>query len=226
MHVYFFFRIDFVGDCFTNTIQFMKFSTKDQDNDAFDGHCAVAYNSGWWHNNCHCANPNGLFGQGMTYRHWHTQTYFLKSTKLMVRRNVQQNREALLQVHESVEVPFNPDYWKNLKRKLIDCLCKYWFLKFIKLLFKTLFGYAVWSPFFYSRYMAEYYRYDVKPHIIHQSITTVFTWFNQVTLLTDKTFALPNHGHLFYEVSMFSLPFVIINVVLLLVYVIKFYVFQ
>lgn len=80
--------------------------------------------------------------------------------------------------------------------------------------------------FFYSRYMAEYYRYDVKPHIIHQSITTVFTWFNQVTLLTDNTFALPNHGHLFYEVSMFSLPFVIINVVLLLVYVIKFYVFQ
>nr|XP_022309172.1 ficolin-2-like [Crassostrea virginica] len=99
-----------VGDCFTNTIQFMKFSTKDQDNDAFDGHCAVSYNSGWWYNNCHCANPNGLFGQGMTYRHWHTQTYFLKSTKLMVRRNVQQNREALLQVHESVEVPFNPDY--------------------------------------------------------------------------------------------------------------------
>ena len=128
MYVYFFFQIDFVDDCFTNTntntntqtIHHMKFSTKDRDNDAYYGHCANLYFSAWWHNSCHCANPNGLYlegetslydkGKGMTYDYWHTHTYSLKSTKLMVIRNVQQNWEALLQVHEPVEVPFSPDF--------------------------------------------------------------------------------------------------------------------
>ena len=119
MYVYFFFQIDFVDDCFTQTIHNVNFSTKDQDNDASDVQCANTYFSGWWHNSCHCANPNGLYlagpnsryGRGMTYSPWHTQYYSLKSTKLMVRRNVQQNTKAWLQDHEpvEVEVPLNLD---------------------------------------------------------------------------------------------------------------------
>ncbi|XP_048751642.2 ficolin-2-like [Ostrea edulis] len=85
-----------VGDCFTSGINNMKFSTKDQDNDATSGSCAVRYQSGWWHNSCHCSNPNGLylagetsiFGDGITYSPWLTHYYSLKTIQLMVRRVV------------------------------------------------------------------------------------------------------------------------------------------
>ncbi|XP_062594219.1 ficolin-2-like, partial [Saccostrea cucullata] len=91
-----------VGDCFTSTtysqpIQNMKFTTKDRDNDVErNNNCAVMYNSGWWHNACHCANPNGLylagnttvFGKGITYYPWLTHNYSLKTIRLMVRKVV------------------------------------------------------------------------------------------------------------------------------------------
>ena len=89
----------FTADCFTgitNKINNMKFSTKDQDNDRVAYNCATTFNSGWWHNDCHCSNPNGLylagadaaFGKGMTYRDWHTNYYSLKTTTLMVRKTI------------------------------------------------------------------------------------------------------------------------------------------
>ncbi|XP_075542594.1 techylectin-5A-like isoform X2 [Dermacentor variabilis] len=37
-----------------------KFTTLDKDNDGEKYNCAVRYRSGWWHNLCHMANPNGL----------------------------------------------------------------------------------------------------------------------------------------------------------------------
>ncbi|XP_078329361.1 ficolin-2-like [Crassostrea virginica] len=88
-----------VPDCFTaitTKINNMKFSTKDQDNDRVAYNCATTFNSGWWHNDCHCSNPNGLylagadaaFGKGMTYRDWHTNYYSLKTTTLMVRKTI------------------------------------------------------------------------------------------------------------------------------------------
>ncbi|XP_048749148.2 ficolin-2-like [Ostrea edulis] len=86
------------GDCFTSrhSINNMKFTTKDQDNDANSGNCAVQFQSGWWHNSCHCSNPNGLylagetsiFADGITYDPWLTQYYSLKTIQLMVRRVV------------------------------------------------------------------------------------------------------------------------------------------
>ena len=40
----------------------MKFTTKDNDNDAgSDGNCAEQWNGGWWYNVCHRVNLNGLY---------------------------------------------------------------------------------------------------------------------------------------------------------------------
>ncbi|XP_062609942.1 ficolin-2-like [Saccostrea cucullata] len=86
-----------IGDCFTGTgnpIDNMKFSTLDQDNDNKTlGICAVSFTSGWWHNRCHCANPNGLylagnttiFAKGITYAPWRTHYYSMKTVQMMVR---------------------------------------------------------------------------------------------------------------------------------------------
>ncbi|XP_061170849.1 fibrinogen-like protein 1 [Saccostrea echinata] len=85
----------FSGDVGTgNPINNKMFSTKDQDNDnKNEGNCAVTFTSGWWHNRCHCANPNGLylagnttiFAKGITYAPWLTQYYSLRTVRLMVR---------------------------------------------------------------------------------------------------------------------------------------------
>eukprot|EP00105_Crassostrea_gigas_P046196 XP_019930344.1 PREDICTED: ficolin-1-like [Crassostrea gigas] len=61
-----------VDDCFTGTampINNMMFTTRDQDNDMLAENCADLSASGWWHNNCVCANPNGLYLSGETALH-------------------------------------------------------------------------------------------------------------------------------------------------------------
>lgn len=70
------------------------FSTKDQENDESSDNCAELYQSGWWHNACHCANPNGLYlagnnsvyAVGIVYQPSTGYYYSMKSIKLMVRR--------------------------------------------------------------------------------------------------------------------------------------------
>nr|AFK11373.1 fibrinogen gamma polypeptide [Callorhinchus milii] len=56
-----------VSDKFYTRINGMKFSTADQDNDAYDGNCALQDTSGWWMNKCHAANLNGNYYQGGHY---------------------------------------------------------------------------------------------------------------------------------------------------------------
>uniref|UniRef100_K1QUP3 Ficolin-1 n=1 Tax=Magallana gigas TaxID=29159 RepID=K1QUP3_MAGGI len=65
-----------VDDCFTGTampINNMMFTTRDQDNDMLAENCADLSASGWWHNNCVCANPNGLYLSGETALHGQQQ---------------------------------------------------------------------------------------------------------------------------------------------------------
>ena len=41
-----------------HTLNGMKFSTPDNDNDQSNGNCATSYTSGWWYNKCHNINTN------------------------------------------------------------------------------------------------------------------------------------------------------------------------
>ena len=53
-----------VGDSLTGThhnLNGMKFTTLDQDNDLGSKNCAVIFSGGWWFENCHNANLNGLY---------------------------------------------------------------------------------------------------------------------------------------------------------------------
>ena len=52
----------------------MKFSTKDQDNDNWSGHCAALVGGGWWFNSCLRTFLNGLYGSGSDWNHiiWYT----------------------------------------------------------------------------------------------------------------------------------------------------------
>ena len=71
----------------------MKFSTKDRDNDANGGNCAVSYKGAWWYRNCHYSNLNGLYSRtrrsGAQYNswyHWKNRHESLKFTEMKVRR--------------------------------------------------------------------------------------------------------------------------------------------
>ncbi|XP_078534237.1 fibrinogen-like protein 1 [Lissotriton helveticus] len=72
----------------------MKFSTKDKDNDNYEGNCAEEENSGWWFNRCHAVNLNGFYyngpytaktDNGIVWYTWHGWWYSLKSVTMKVR---------------------------------------------------------------------------------------------------------------------------------------------
>ncbi|XP_069487667.1 fibrinogen-like protein 1 isoform X2 [Ambystoma mexicanum] len=72
----------------------MKFSTKDKDNDNYEGSCAQEENSGWWFNRCHAANLNGFYykgpytaktDNGIVWYTWHGWWYSLKSVTMKAR---------------------------------------------------------------------------------------------------------------------------------------------
>lgn len=56
------------SDRFYTSHNGMQFSTFDNDNDAFDGNCALQDGSGWWMNRCHAAHLNGKYYHGKTKR--------------------------------------------------------------------------------------------------------------------------------------------------------------
>ncbi|XP_048403079.1 fibrinogen-like protein 1 [Stegostoma tigrinum] len=73
----------------------MRFSTKDRDNDRYEGNCAREDKAGWWYNRCHSANLNGHYykrgpftsktDDGIVWYTWHGWWYSLKSTVMKIR---------------------------------------------------------------------------------------------------------------------------------------------
>ena len=74
----------------------MRFSTKDQDNDEYDGNCATQYHGGggWWYNACTFINLNGAYKEymerlntaaGLLWQGWKSD-YSFKRTVMMIDR--------------------------------------------------------------------------------------------------------------------------------------------
>ncbi len=74
----------------------MRFTTHDQDQDLWEGgNCASGHLSGWWHNNCFKANPNGQMPptspvcastMGLNWFAYKGYDYSLKTMLLKIRR--------------------------------------------------------------------------------------------------------------------------------------------
>ncbi|KAK3106578.1 hypothetical protein FSP39_022974, partial [Pinctada imbricata] len=67
-----------------------QFYTKDHDT----GVCAATYKGGWWYEDCHDSNLNGLYlhgghstyADGVEWKTWHGYNYSLKTTEMKIRR--------------------------------------------------------------------------------------------------------------------------------------------
>ena len=84
------------GDSLSEDHLGYKFSTRDQDNDAWSsGSCAVLSKGGWWYNNCHNSNLNGhyyhtgsytsTYDDGVVWYHWKGYWYSLRFTEMKIR---------------------------------------------------------------------------------------------------------------------------------------------
>ncbi|XP_034456486.1 tenascin-X isoform X1 [Hippoglossus hippoglossus] len=66
------------------------FSTKDRDPSPFITRCAMSYRGGWWYQNCHEANLNGLYGidvkhQGIIWTSWKGKDTSIAFTEMKMR---------------------------------------------------------------------------------------------------------------------------------------------
>jgi len=82
------------GDALVYHLGF-KFSTRDQDNDAWSSSCAVTYKGGWWYDSCRHSNLNGhyyhtsvyasKYDDGVVWRHWKGYGHSLRFTEMKIR---------------------------------------------------------------------------------------------------------------------------------------------
>ncbi|XP_067131627.1 techylectin-5A-like [Centruroides vittatus] len=71
-----------------------KFSTKDRDNDFSNQSCAQIYKGGWWYENCHLSNLNGLYfdgphesyADGINWHTWKGYHYSLSEVDMKIRQ--------------------------------------------------------------------------------------------------------------------------------------------
>ncbi|XP_068105085.1 ficolin-1-like [Hyperolius riggenbachi] len=69
----------------------MMFTTLDQDNDQYSANCATSYKGGWWYNNCHYSNLNGLYmpgkvdAKGMSWYNSRNSHYAYKQSEMKIR---------------------------------------------------------------------------------------------------------------------------------------------
>ena len=84
------------GDSLTGRNNRHKFSTRDQDNDVWGANCARFFKGGWWYDNCHYSNLNGLYhggyysstpADGVIWGAWRGYDYSLKFTEMKLREN-------------------------------------------------------------------------------------------------------------------------------------------
>ncbi|XP_043235818.1 microfibril-associated glycoprotein 4-like [Amphibalanus amphitrite] len=75
----------------------MQFSTDDEDNDLWSANCGEVYAAGWWFNNCHESNLNGIYygnnnptsgKDGVVWYAWHGFYYSLKDAVMKIRPRV------------------------------------------------------------------------------------------------------------------------------------------
>ena len=87
-------NIEPVGDSLLQKHNGHCFSTLDNDNDASPSiSCAAVYKGGWWYNDCHSSNLNGLYhgghhdtdADGINWETWHGLDYSLKFTEMKIR---------------------------------------------------------------------------------------------------------------------------------------------
>ncbi|XP_055597034.1 ficolin-2-like [Uranotaenia lowii] len=83
------------GDSLSFAID-LKFSTKDADNDSWDGNCAERFVGAWWYSACHASNLNGKYfkqgvktkASGMSWDSFYSSDYSLKRARMMIRPKV------------------------------------------------------------------------------------------------------------------------------------------
>ena len=86
------FPVGNAGDSLTGHSGY-QFSTKDQDNDNYDGNCAQTYRGAWWYRKCHSSNLNGRYlhgshpsyADGVNWYSWKGYYYSVARSEMKIR---------------------------------------------------------------------------------------------------------------------------------------------
>ena len=90
------------------TLNNMKFTTADDDNDIYSsGNCAAVFRSGWWFTHCFTVHLNGLYSQtrsiaenfGIIWGEFRGYSEGLKETKMMLRKTRWKSLRQMVSIH-------------------------------------------------------------------------------------------------------------------------------